>query len=189
MGGERRARHRFKELLHSLEQELRSEYGLSVIESRALVQRIVYPGKSGTQCVRTARFPYTCRARFVGRKCATPAPSQNRASFFSASGFVCTAHSGARPGGGVTSAKYPAGQRCGCGFVTSTYPSAASSSPRIFRRRFTLSAVKRTSTSRPRVPSSGSWLMPPPGIDSQKTCDAASSAQCPQRSFRKSSTE
>ncbi|MDI6773749.1 MAG: DUF1670 domain-containing protein [bacterium] len=40
MGGERRARHRFKELLHSLEQELRSEYGLSVIESRALVQRV-----------------------------------------------------------------------------------------------------------------------------------------------------
>jgi len=40
MGGDRGARHRCKELLYSLEQELRSDYGLSVIESRALVQRV-----------------------------------------------------------------------------------------------------------------------------------------------------
>jgi len=41
MGGAREARHRCKELLFSLEQELRYDYGLSVIESRALVQRFV----------------------------------------------------------------------------------------------------------------------------------------------------
>lgn len=40
MGGDRGRRHRHKELFHSLEQELRSDYGLSVIESRALVQRV-----------------------------------------------------------------------------------------------------------------------------------------------------
>jgi hypothetical protein len=41
MGGDRGARHRCKEQLYSLEQELRHDYGLSVIESRALVQRYV----------------------------------------------------------------------------------------------------------------------------------------------------
>lgn len=41
MGGDRGARHRCKEHLYSLEQELRHDYGLSVIESRALVQRYV----------------------------------------------------------------------------------------------------------------------------------------------------
>lgn len=40
MGGDRVSRHRWKELFFSLEQELRSEYGLSVISSRALVWRI-----------------------------------------------------------------------------------------------------------------------------------------------------
>lgn len=40
MGGDRGVRHRCKEYLYSLEQELRSDYGLSVIESRALVQRV-----------------------------------------------------------------------------------------------------------------------------------------------------
>ena len=40
MGGDRQARHRYKELFYSLEQELRTDYGLSVIESRALVQRV-----------------------------------------------------------------------------------------------------------------------------------------------------
>jgi hypothetical protein len=40
MGGDRRARHRFKELLHGLEQELRHDYGLTVIASRALVRRL-----------------------------------------------------------------------------------------------------------------------------------------------------
>lgn len=41
MGGDRGVRHRCKGLLYSLEQEFRSDYGLSVIESRALVQRFV----------------------------------------------------------------------------------------------------------------------------------------------------
>jgi len=41
MGGDRGVRHRCKEHLYSLEQELRHDYGLSVIESRALVQRYV----------------------------------------------------------------------------------------------------------------------------------------------------
>jgi hypothetical protein len=41
MDGDRGARHRCKEHLYSLEQELRHDYGLSVIESRALVQRYV----------------------------------------------------------------------------------------------------------------------------------------------------
>lgn len=40
MGGSRGSRYRYKELYHSLEQELRSDYGLSVIESRALVRRV-----------------------------------------------------------------------------------------------------------------------------------------------------
>ncbi len=40
MGGDHGARHRCKEHLFSLEQELRSDYGLSVFESRALVQRV-----------------------------------------------------------------------------------------------------------------------------------------------------
>jgi hypothetical protein len=40
MGGDRQKRHRWKELLNSLEQELRSDYGLSAIESRALVARV-----------------------------------------------------------------------------------------------------------------------------------------------------
>jgi hypothetical protein len=40
MGGDRASRHRWKELFFSLEHELRSEYGLSVISSRALVWRI-----------------------------------------------------------------------------------------------------------------------------------------------------
>ena len=40
MGGDRQARHRYRELFYSLEQELRTDYGLSVIESRALVQRV-----------------------------------------------------------------------------------------------------------------------------------------------------
>ena len=40
MGGDRQARHRYKELFYSLGQELRTDYGLSVIESRALVQRV-----------------------------------------------------------------------------------------------------------------------------------------------------
>lgn len=40
MGGNRLVRHRFKELLHGLEQELRHDYGLTVIASRALVQRL-----------------------------------------------------------------------------------------------------------------------------------------------------
>jgi len=40
MGGDRASRHRWKEQFFSLEQEFRSEYGLSVIESRALIQRI-----------------------------------------------------------------------------------------------------------------------------------------------------
>jgi hypothetical protein len=40
MGGKRSLRHQYKELFYSLEQELLSEYGLSVIESRALVQRV-----------------------------------------------------------------------------------------------------------------------------------------------------
>jgi len=39
--GDRAARLRCKEYLYSLEQELRHDYGLSVIESRALVQRYV----------------------------------------------------------------------------------------------------------------------------------------------------
>ena len=41
MGGDRGVRHRCKEHLYSLEQELRHDYGLSVIESRALVHRYV----------------------------------------------------------------------------------------------------------------------------------------------------
>ncbi len=41
MGGDRGARHRCKEQLYSLEQEFRRDYGLSAIESRALVQRYV----------------------------------------------------------------------------------------------------------------------------------------------------
>jgi len=40
MGGDRHLRHLRKELLYSLEQELRSDYGLTVIASRALVQRL-----------------------------------------------------------------------------------------------------------------------------------------------------
>lgn len=40
MGGKRASRHRWKELFFSLERELRSEYGLPVISSRALIQRI-----------------------------------------------------------------------------------------------------------------------------------------------------
>jgi hypothetical protein len=40
MGGDRLARHEWKELLHSLRQELLTDYGLSAIESRALVARI-----------------------------------------------------------------------------------------------------------------------------------------------------
>lgn len=40
MGGRRRTRHEWKEALRSLEQELRCDYGLSRIESRALVQRV-----------------------------------------------------------------------------------------------------------------------------------------------------
>jgi hypothetical protein len=40
MGGDRQARHRYKELYYSLGQELQTDYGLSVIESRALVQRV-----------------------------------------------------------------------------------------------------------------------------------------------------
>jgi hypothetical protein len=40
MGGNRRMRHEWKELLHSLKQELLSDYGLSAIESRALIARI-----------------------------------------------------------------------------------------------------------------------------------------------------
>ena len=40
MGGDRASRHRWKEHFFSLEQELRCDYGLSVIESRALIQRI-----------------------------------------------------------------------------------------------------------------------------------------------------
>ena len=40
MGGDRQVRHRYKELFYSLGQELRTDYGLSVIESRALVQRV-----------------------------------------------------------------------------------------------------------------------------------------------------
>lgn len=41
MGGDRGTRHRCKDHLYSLEQELRHDYGLSVIESRALVQRYI----------------------------------------------------------------------------------------------------------------------------------------------------
>lgn len=40
MGGDRQRRHRYKEHLPSLERELRSDYGLSRIESRALAGRI-----------------------------------------------------------------------------------------------------------------------------------------------------
>lgn len=40
MGGDRRKRHSYKEHLASLEAELRSDYGLSPIESRALVRRV-----------------------------------------------------------------------------------------------------------------------------------------------------
>lgn len=40
MGGKRSTRQRVKSLLHSLSQELRDDYGLSPIESRALVRRI-----------------------------------------------------------------------------------------------------------------------------------------------------
>ena len=40
MGGKPGGRYQCKELYYSLEQELRTDYGLSVIESRALVQRV-----------------------------------------------------------------------------------------------------------------------------------------------------
>jgi hypothetical protein len=40
MGGDRASRHRWKDLFFSLEQELRSDYGLPVVSSRALIRRI-----------------------------------------------------------------------------------------------------------------------------------------------------
>ena len=61
MGGDSTVRSKYKTPLASLEQELRTDYGLSVIESRALVQRIAefidqlyedYPGLRGPGQVR-----------------------------------------------------------------------------------------------------------------------------------------
>jgi DNA-binding CsgD family transcriptional regulator len=73
MGGDRTSRHRWKEHFHSLERELQSEYGLSPIESRALVRRIdefidqVFEDRGGLRSPGQIRYVAVAEGQPAGR--------------------------------------------------------------------------------------------------------------------------